>query len=126
MLKFRLAGHGACEGVVLGLPGSVWDSWAPHLNSPALREFDDYLVLEGTTPSELANSWIYIFETDKQSEDSRERLAVRKMVRIDVKAMLDKAFSDVPEYITGQLIDNIHASILKRIRAQYGNVEIGG
>jgi hypothetical protein len=56
MLKFRLAGHGACEGVVLGLPNSVWDSWAPHLNSPTLEEFDEYFVLEGTTPSELANS----------------------------------------------------------------------
>lgn len=124
LIKFRLAGHGECEGVVLGLPYSVWSSWAPHLNAPTLEAFEDYQVLEGTHPNELANSWIYIFETDSSSISSREPLLVKNVVRIDVEALLDKAFTDVPEYITSTLIGNIHQSILNRIRAAYSDVEI--
>lgn len=125
MIKFKLAGHGACAGVILGLPNSVWESWSPHLNGPQLKSFDDYMVFDGTTPSELANSWIYIFEADRSSSESREPLKINQLIRVDVEAMLNKAFTEVPEYITGSLVNNIHASILKRIRAQYSSVEIG-
>ncbi len=124
LVKFRLAGHGECEGLVLGLPCSVWDSWAPHLNSPVLNRYKDYEILEGTNPSELANSWIYIFETDADSDGSREPLMIKSKIRVDVEVLLNKAFSDVPEFITLNLMGNIQSSILTRIRSAYGDVEI--
>ncbi|MBK9214196.1 MAG: hypothetical protein IPM59_01125 [Chloracidobacterium sp.] len=124
VLKFRLAGHGECEGVALGLPAAVWDSWAPHLNAPVLVPFEDYFVLEGTEPGRLANSWIYVFETETASEGSRESLGVRNAIRVDVGALLANAFNDVPEYITTNLITFIHQSILSRMKQAYPQVEL--
>lgn len=118
VLKFRLAGHGECQGVALGLPAAVWDSWAPHLSAPVLNPFEDYFVLEGTVPTRLANSWIYVFETDSDS-GTRESLKVRNAIRVDVGALLANAFNDVPEYITTHLIGYIHQSILTRMKLAY-------
>jgi len=36
MMKFQMAGHGACAGSALAIPASVWDSWQRHLGAPSI------------------------------------------------------------------------------------------
>jgi hypothetical protein len=126
LIKFRLAGKGGCEGVVLGLPTAVWESWGPHLNAPPLAPYQNGWVLEGTTPEELEKSWIYIFRTDTASAQSREPLIIDKVVRVGVESLLEKAFSDVPAFITDHLIDKIRDTIRARMRIVCPSVKIDG
>lgn len=123
LIKFRLAGHEDCKGTVLGLPKAVWDSWSPHLNSPDLVPHGDHMVLKDTVSDRLNNSWIYIFETNGKSSSSREPLTTKTRVKVDVDALIKKAFSDVPEHITGRLIGNIRTSIMNRMQTFYKYVE---
>ena len=126
LLKFRLAEEHTCAGVALGLPEAVWDSWSPHLNSPTLQPYSDYRVLEGTDPERLSNSWIFVFETDRNSDAAREPLQSRYQIRVDVDALLRLAFSDVPDYISHNLVDRVRAGITRRVSEVYPSVEWGG
>ena len=77
LLKFGLAGHGDCAGVVLGLPSSVWDSWSPHLSAPRLRKSGGVHVLTGDKAPD-AKSWIIVFANDAGGESGIEPLIVEK------------------------------------------------
>ena len=124
LIKFRLAGHGDCRGVVLGLPSAVWESWSPHLNSPVLEPHEGDYVLKGTSVEHLNNSWIYVFGTDNNTLESKEPLFAQSRIKIDVDALLTKAFEDVPNHITKNLVGNIRASIIARLQKAYNQVEI--
>ena len=124
LIKFRLAGHADCSGVVLGMPRSVWNSWSPHLGNPQLSAHKDHQILQGTTLSKLNNAWLFIFDTKSTPETTYDRIVANSKVQVDVDALLNMAFSDVPEYITTSLVDQIRANIMRRLQRQYKNIAV--
>jgi hypothetical protein len=122
LLKFGLAGHGDCAGVVLALPSSVWESWSPHLAAPRLLNSGGIHTLAGDKDRD-AKSWIIVFENDNRHPGPIEPLVIAKTIRASVPALLKAAYRDVPELIASRSIETVRSQILSRISQYYKKVE---
>ena len=119
LLKFRLSGRGSCVGVLLSLPLSVWQSWAPHLGAPALLAHGPYQVLAGAPLDPPTHSWICVFQADTATDEPVEPLVARNLINVDPGRLLDAAFRDVPDHIAATLMTHISEAILARVQRSY-------
>lgn len=122
LLKFGLAGHGDCAGVVLALPTSVWESWAPHLAAPRLKKTGDIFAIAGDK-SRGSKSWIVVFENEVSHPGPIEPLAINKTIRVSVSALLKAAYKTVPNLISKQSEMQVRQQIVSRISEHYSAVE---
>ncbi len=103
LLKFRLAGHGACAGAALAIPAAVWDSWQRHLGAPELAPAPDgtYRLAHVPSPTE-PRAWLYIFDIDAKSKTSPNPIVLSKIVGTDVDAVAHYAFKAAPDAILAE------------------------
>lgn len=103
LLKFRLAGHGACAGAALALPAAVWDSWQRHLGGPELTQAADgtFRLAHPTTPVD-PRAWIYVFDIDASSTTTPNPIVLKKVIGTDVDAVTHYAFKVAPDAVVAE------------------------
>ncbi|HXC50060.1 MAG TPA: hypothetical protein VN634_04195 [Candidatus Limnocylindrales bacterium] len=120
LLKFRLAGNGACAGAALAIPQAVWDSWQRHLGAPVLVPVDDgtFRLVHPTSPVE-PRAWLYIFDLDTSGDTSPDPVVVTKVIGTDADTMTHYAFKAAPEAILAA--GGPGSMVLDVIRARLAN-----
>jgi hypothetical protein len=104
LLKFRLAGHGACAGAAIAIPQAVWDSWQRHLGGPELTALPDgtLQLVDPTVPVKEACAWIYVFDLDATSTTTPSPIAITKVIAADADAIAHYAFKVAPEAVLAE------------------------
>jgi hypothetical protein len=103
LLKFRLAGQGACAGATLAIPAAVWDSWQRHLGAPILAPAADGTFRLAADPSEAdTKSWIYVFDIDTNSKKSPAPIVIKKIIGTDSDAVAHFAFKVAPDAVLAE------------------------
>lgn len=103
LLKFRLAGQGACVGATLAVPAAVWDSWQRHLGAPLLTPADNGTFRLAADPSETeVRAWIYVFDLDATSTESPNPIIVQKVIGTDAEAVAHFAFKVAPDAVLAE------------------------
>jgi hypothetical protein len=115
ILKFDMAGRDRCVGVVLGLPESVWQSWAPHLGG--LDWISEPQVVN-------RNSWIFVLAPDIQPDTSPNKIVLKDEIAIDSAKLIERAFGAVPERIATETLPSVFLSIVRRAQRLYANTKI--
>jgi hypothetical protein len=119
LLKFRLAGNGACIGAALAIPTAVWDSWQPFLGAPDLKKMPDGTYRLAPTATEVKpHAWLYIFDIDASSQDTPNPIVISKVIGTDVDAVAHYAFKAAPDAILAE--GGSHSLVLEAIRVRLG------
>lgn len=113
ILKFDMAGRDRCQGVVLGLPESVWQSWEPHFGG---------LDWIGVSQDESRNCWIFVLTPDAEPEKSPNRMILKKEYRVGPGILTERAFTVVPQIIATESLGSVFSNILRRTKKIYPKV----
>jgi hypothetical protein len=124
MLKFRIAGRGACAGCVLAIPASVWDSWQRHLGAPQLTQTGPgafSLAVPGSGRPSAARAWIYVFDIAQDTRQSPSPIVIQKVIATDAAALGHYALEVAPEAAleAGSAADRVLISIADRISSSW-------
>lgn len=103
LLKFRLAGQGACSGAALAIPAAVWDSWQRHLAAPILAPAADgtFRLAADRSDAEI-RAWIYVFDLDAASTESPNPIVIQKVIGTDADAVAHFAFKAAPDAVLAE------------------------
>ena len=119
LFKFQLGHHPDCAGAILALPGSVWDSWQPHLGAPELRATgqDTYRFADAKGSGRESKGWILIFDVDEASATTPNPIHITKTIEADWEILAQLAFQKAPEESMKHLIekDSLRTIIRRRI-----------
>lgn len=98
MLKFQLGVHPRSVGTSLAIPQAVWDSWQPHLGRPDLVSRGDgtHALQRPDAHDSDVRAWIYVFETDDDSDTHPSPIAVRRAIATNAASIAYYALEDVP------------------------------
>jgi hypothetical protein len=122
MLKFQIAGHGACAGCVMAIPQAVWDSWQRHLGAPTLgQEADGTFTLRGPGPKTGSHAWIYVFDIDSASTASPNPIVLRRVIQTDADSVAHFTLKVAPEaaLAAGGAADRILQTIHLRLATHW-------
>ncbi len=98
LMKFRVATHPECAGVVFAIPQAVWDSWQRHLGKPSLSQVGERsFELRGDQQLDSSNSWIVVFDVDSSSRTSPDRIVINAEIRTDGDTLATQAFKRAPD-----------------------------
>jgi len=118
VMKFQMAGRGACAGAVLAIPLSVWDSWQRHLGAPDLAD-----LLDGThglswpgAPADTHAAWIYVFDLDSSSASTPSPVVLTRAIMTNADSVAHYALRAAPEAgMTDGGVDRVLATIRRRL-----------
>ena len=119
MLKFRVGNQANCQGCVLALPQSVWDSWQRHLGGPKLVEsgegrFD--LSAPGVHQSKRPTAWIYVFDLDAEANMSPSPISINMKIATDADSLAYFALRVAPQIAVNQQgVDIVEQRIRSRL-----------
>lgn len=103
LLKFRLAGQGACAGAALAIPAAVWDSWQRHLAAPEVLPASDGTHRLAIDPNvQDKNAWIYVFDIDNKSKATPNPLVISKIISTDADSIAHYAFKAAPDAVLAE------------------------
>ena len=118
LFKFQLGHHPDCAGAILALPGSVWDSWQPHLGAPELKptKRGTFRFADAKTEN-IAKGWILIFELDEASAATPNPIRIAKTIEADWQILAHLAFEKAPQESMKHLLqrDSLRTIIRRRI-----------
>ncbi len=112
ILKFGLSGQDRCAGVVLGLPESVWESWAPHF---AGLEWTD----DKRRSAPTRNSWIFVLAPEQVPISIHSRIEVLKQIQVTAETLVHRAFSVVPMTMVKDKLPGLFETMIRRTRRFY-------
>lgn len=115
VLKFELAGHDKCAGVVLGLPEAVWESWSHHLALPKIVDAHSIKKLANATIEDSSKSWIVTLRT-QASTDAIDKLEIMDFINVWPSDLLKRAFDDVSEHVAATVLPNFRARAAQRLQ----------
>jgi hypothetical protein len=100
MLKFQIGASDACNGCVLALPKSVWDSWQRHLGGPELQSVGDGLYKLTQKKNRLdaakAKAWIIVFDIGPATTDAPSPVVLNSRIATTPKAVAQYALEVAP------------------------------
>ena len=122
MLKFQLGVHPRSVGTSLAIPQAVWDSWQPHLGRPDLVSRGDgtHALQRPDAHDSDVRAWIYVFETDDDSDTHPSPIAVRRAIATNAASIAYYALEDVPSRAfseAGSAATVVAAAIHRRLSA---------
>jgi hypothetical protein len=98
LMKFQVATHPECAGVVFAIPQAVWDSWQRHLGKPSLTQIGERsFELRGERELDSSNSWIVVFDVDSSSRTTPNRIVITAEIRTDGDTLATQAFKRAPD-----------------------------
>jgi hypothetical protein len=100
IFKIELSRAPECSGFAIILPVPVWESWLRHLGRPQLVQVGKnrtHLALRAPseteeTSGERAKATLHVFDIDRDSKESPNRLRILQTVTISARALLYHAF----------------------------------
>lgn len=120
LFKFQLGNHPDCAGAILALPGSVWDSWQPHLGAPSLVDAGKgvWHFADRDAETRKAKGWILVFDTDTKSSETPNPIFIEKTIQADWETLAHLAFERAPQESMKFLFekDSLRTIIRRRIR----------
>jgi hypothetical protein len=106
-------------GALLALPGSVWESWPPHLGAPELKSAGRgiHRFAQTELQNEDAKGWILVFEVDDTSLATPNPIRIHKTIQANLEVLAHLAFERAPQESMKMLVekDSIRTIIRRRI-----------
>ena len=98
LMKFQVATHPECAGVVFAIPQAVWDSWQRYLGQPALVDLGrgNFELLQDPKERD-AKSWILVFDILSDGSSTPNRIQVKAQIKTNADTLSNHAFKQVPE-----------------------------
>lgn len=119
LFKFQLGDHPDCAGAILALPGSVWDSWQPHLGAPKLKSAGRGMQRFAQSRPHIreAKGWILVFEVDEASPVTPNPIRIEKAIEANWEILAHLAFERAPQESMKLLLekDSLRTIIRRRI-----------
>jgi hypothetical protein len=119
LFKFQLGDHPDCAGAILALPGSVWESWQPHLGAPELKSAGRgvHRFAQAKPRAEDPKGWILVFEVDDASSATPNPIRIEKTIEANWEVLTHLAFEKAPQESMKRLReeDSLRTIIRRRI-----------